>query len=85
MTELERDILLFAKTEYQKEIKDLSAQELHNVVSNAVMAHISSDWAKSEQMLLFIIDLNCWLLCLSLFISNTFKLGMLSIIDRTSL
>ena len=49
MTELERDILLFAKTEYQKEIKDLSAQELHNVVSNAVMAHISSDWAKSEQ------------------------------------
>ncbi|MGN0173057.1 MAG: glycogen/starch/alpha-glucan phosphorylase, partial [Acutalibacteraceae bacterium] len=48
MTELERNIILFAKTEYQKEIKDLSANELHNVVSSAVMAHISEKWANSE-------------------------------------
>lgn len=46
---LENNIALFAKTEYQKEIKDLSANELHNVVSNAVMAEISDKWTDSQK------------------------------------
>ena len=49
MTNLENSLVLFAKTEYQKEIKDLSANELHNVVSSAVMAEISDRWAESQK------------------------------------
>ena len=57
MTELERDILLFAKTEYQKEIKDLSAQELHNVVSNAVITPIRTFVAKISSSFLVLISI----------------------------
>ena len=49
MTNLENSLVLFAKTEYQREIKDLSANELHNVVSSAVMAEISDRWAESQK------------------------------------
>ena len=49
MKNLEISLVLFAKTEYQKEIKDLSANELHNVVSSAVMAEISDRWAESQK------------------------------------
>ena len=49
MINLEKTLVLFAKTEYQKELKDLTANELHNVVSNAVMAEISDNWATSQK------------------------------------
>lgn len=48
MINLENNLILFAKTKYQKELKELSANELHNVVSSAVMAEISERWAASE-------------------------------------
>lgn len=48
MINLEKSLILFAKQKYQKELKDLSANELHNVVSQAVMAEISDRWATSE-------------------------------------
>ena len=48
MINLEKSLILFAKQKYQKELKDLSATELHNVVSQAVMAEISDRWATSE-------------------------------------
>ena len=49
MINLEKTLVLFAKTEYQKELKDLTANELHNVVSNAVMAEISDNWSASQK------------------------------------
>ena len=49
MINLEKTLVLFAKTEYQKELKDLTANELHNVVSNAVMAEISDKWSASQK------------------------------------
>lgn len=49
MINLEETLVLFAKTEYQKELKNLNANELHNVVSRAVMAEISDRWSASRQ------------------------------------
>ena len=49
MINLEQNLVLFAKTKYQKNLKDLNANELHNVVSSAVMAEISENWATSEK------------------------------------
>ena len=49
MIGLEEALVLFAKTEYQKELKNLTANELHNVVSHAVMAEISDRWSASQQ------------------------------------
>ncbi|MBQ8677365.1 MAG: glycogen/starch/alpha-glucan phosphorylase [Alphaproteobacteria bacterium] len=49
MIDLEETLVLFAKTEYQKELKNLNANELHNVVSRAVMAEISDRWSASRQ------------------------------------
>ena len=49
MINLENNLVLFAKTMYQKEINKLNANELHNVVSNAIMAGISDDWATSQK------------------------------------
>ena len=49
MIGLEEALVLFAKTEYQKELKNLNANELHNVVSRAVMAEISDRWSASRQ------------------------------------
>ena len=49
MVDLEKALIIFAKTEYQKELKDLTANQLHNVVSNAVMAEISDNWANSQK------------------------------------
>lgn len=48
MIDFENSILLFAKTEYQKELKDLTPTELHNAVSHAVMAELSDNWSASE-------------------------------------
>ena len=45
---LENNLVLFAKTMYQKEVKQLTASELHNVVSSAIMAEISDNWATSN-------------------------------------
>lgn len=44
----EESLLLLCKQKYQKELKNLSANELHDVVSSAVMAEISDNWATSE-------------------------------------
>ena len=49
MIDLEETLVLFAKAEYQKELKNLTANELHNVVSHAVMAEISDRWSASQQ------------------------------------
>lgn len=47
MIDLEKTLVLQSKLKYQKELKDLSANELHNVVSQAVMAEISDKWSAS--------------------------------------
>ena len=49
MMNFENSLILYAKTKYQKELSALSANELHNVVSSAVMAEISENWAKSQK------------------------------------
>ena len=48
MINFENSLILYAKTKYQKEVSELSANELHDVVSSAVMAEISENWAKSQ-------------------------------------
>ena len=40
---------LIAKTEYSKDLSELSATELHMCVGKAVTAHISSNWKKSKE------------------------------------
>lgn len=47
MQGLEQNLILFAKTEYQKELSQLTANELHCVVSKSVMASISKAWSDS--------------------------------------
>lgn len=40
---------LIAKTEYCKELEELSATELHAALGKAIMAEISENWAKSKK------------------------------------
>ncbi len=49
MLNFENNLQTFAKTKYQKEISSLGANELHDVVSLAVMAQISENFAASQQ------------------------------------
>ena len=49
MSEIKRNIELFAKAEYHKSVDELNAVELHEAVSKAVMASIAKAWDKSEK------------------------------------
>lgn len=46
---LSDSIKFLSKSKYQKEIGGLSPQQLHNVISEAVMTEITPDWQSSEQ------------------------------------
>lgn len=49
MSELQQNIALFAKTEYQKPLAELTAEECHYAVSKAVMADIADVWQASQR------------------------------------
>lgn len=49
MSEIIDKAVLFAASRYQKELRELDSHELHDVISSAVMADISADWAKSRK------------------------------------
>ena len=50
MTEIKRNVELFAKIDYEKDVKDLNPHQLHNVVSKAVMAEIANPWKTSKEL-----------------------------------
>lgn len=50
MTALQKNMELFAKAEYQKEICALTPEELHHVVARTIMAKCASNWATSQQL-----------------------------------
>lgn len=48
MSQIVNDAIKLAKSKYFKEINELSSYELHDVISTAVMSHISDDWKNSK-------------------------------------
>jgi starch phosphorylase len=48
MSQIVNDAIKLTKSKYFKDIKELSSYELHDVISTAVMSHISDDWKNSK-------------------------------------
>ncbi len=48
MLQIVNDAIKFAKNKYFKDIKELNSNELHEVVSSAVMSYIANDWKNSK-------------------------------------
>ena len=46
--ELESKLELFAASEYNKPLKDLNVNQLHNVIAKTVLAHISKNWQENQ-------------------------------------
>ncbi len=48
MSQIVNEAIKIAKNQYFKDIKELNSNELHHVISSAVMSYISDDWKKSR-------------------------------------
>ena len=48
MSQIVNEAIKIAKSKYFKDIKELNSNELHNVISTAVMSYIADDWKNSK-------------------------------------
>ena len=48
MSQIVNEAIMLSKSKYLKDIKDLNSNELHDVISNAVMSSISDNWKNSR-------------------------------------
>ncbi len=48
MSQIVNEAIKIAKNKYFKDIKELNSNELHNVISTAVMSYIADDWKNSK-------------------------------------
>ena len=48
MSKIVNDAISLAKNKYLKSLSDLTANELHDVISTAVMGEIADDWMNSR-------------------------------------
>lgn len=48
MSQIVNEAIKIAKNKYFKDIKELNSNELHNVISDAVMSYIADDWKNSK-------------------------------------
>ena len=48
MSQIVNEAIKIAKSNYFKDIKELNSNELHNVISTAVMSYIADDWKNSK-------------------------------------
>ena len=48
MSQIVNEAIKIAKNKYFKDIKKLNSNELHSVISSAVMSYIADDWKNSK-------------------------------------
>ena len=48
MSKIVNDAITLAKSKYLKSLSELTPNELHNVISTAVMSEIADDWMNSK-------------------------------------
>ena len=48
MLQIVNEAIMLSKSKYLKDIKELNSNELHDVISSAVMSSISENWQKSR-------------------------------------
>ena len=48
MSKIVNDAISLAKNKYLKSLNELTANELHDVISTAVMSEIADDWMNSR-------------------------------------
>ena len=57
MSKIVNDAISLAKSKYLKSLSELTPNELHNVISTAVMSEIADDWMNFLLVVQFIITL----------------------------